>query len=145
MFRFFRVRSATNVHSIEYSRIRSWSPAFVRDPRDNRGMPVVLCEPTQTISRALHITREMLHALDDDGITQALRDIEALSRKMYSVMLELVEELEACQITGRSGLGSTARLLARMLQLSAGEARTRVDHASLVGRAQERHRDRGPR
>jgi hypothetical protein len=133
MFRFFRIRSATNVHSIEYSWIRSWRPVFVRVPRDNRGMPVALCEPTQTISRGLDIAREKLQALDDEGIAQALRGIEALSRKTYSVMLELVAELEARQIAGRSGFGSTARLLAGMLQQSAGEARTRVDHASLVG------------
>ena len=91
-FRFFRLRSAINVHSIEYSRIRSWSRVFVRPPRGNRGMPIALLEPTQTISRGLDIAHEMLHALDDEGITQALRNIEALSHKTYSVMLELVAE-----------------------------------------------------
>lgn len=46
----------------------------------------------------------------------------------------LVAQREAGQITGRSGFGSTARLLAGMLQLSAGGAsRARPHHAALVG------------
>jgi hypothetical protein len=62
-----------------------------------------------------------------------LRDIEAHLRKTHSVMLELVAEAESRRIAAHSGFGSTARLLVDMLQLSAAEARTRAEHASMVG------------
>ena len=77
--------------------------------------------------------RETLSFLDDQGITQALRDIETMSRTMQSVMLDVVAEADARGIAAREGFGSTARLLAGMLRISAGEARTRVEHAGLVG------------
>lgn len=45
----------------------------------------------------------------------------------------LLAELDSRAIAAREGLGSTTRLLPGMLQLSAGEARTRVEHAAMVG------------
>lgn len=69
-----------------------------------------------------------MRGLDDAGIVQALRDIEVLSRKTHSVMLELVAEAESRRIAAHGGFGSTPRFLAGMLELSAAEARTRVEH-----------------
>ncbi|MGH3773302.1 MAG: DUF222 domain-containing protein [Pseudonocardiaceae bacterium] len=48
-------------------------------------------------------------------------------------MLELVAEADARAIAAREGFGSTQRLLAGMLRLSAAEARMRVEHAAMVG------------
>jgi Domain of unknown function (DUF222) len=61
-----------------------------------------------------------------------LRDIEALSRRAHAVMLELVAEVDSRGIAAWEGFGSTQRLLAGMLQLSAAEARMRVGHAAMV-------------
>jgi hypothetical protein len=71
--------------------------------------------------------------LDDKGITQALRDIETLSRRVHAVMLDLVADIDSRGIAGRAGFGTTQRLVAGMLHLSAGEARVRVEHAAMVG------------
>jgi hypothetical protein len=77
--------------------------------------------------------RASLRSVDGEGIAQALRDIEVLSRKTHVVMLELVAEVESRNLAVQHGFGSTARLLAGMLQLSAAEARLRVEHSSTVG------------
>src|SRR5919199_1568406 len=101
--------------------------------RNNRGMSVALAQPVDVMSRGVAGLREMLPSLDDDGIVQALRDIERHLRQAQSVMLEVVAQVESRRLAAREGFGSTARLLAGMLQLSAGEARQRVEHAALVG------------
>ncbi|MGH3717811.1 MAG: DUF222 domain-containing protein [Pseudonocardiaceae bacterium] len=59
--------------------------------------------------------------------------MEVLSRQTHAVMLELVAEADARAIATREGFGSTQRLLAGMLRLSAAEARMRVEHAAMVG------------
>lgn len=96
-------------------------------------MTVALCEPLETLSSCLDGVRGSLGGLDDEGVTQALREIEALSRKTQSVMLDLVAEADLRRIAVHGGFGTTARLLVGMLNLSAGEARTRVEHAAMVG------------
>jgi hypothetical protein len=93
---------------------------------------VALCEPVEVISERLDDLRETVNVLDDAGLTQALREIETLSRRTHAVMLELLAELDTRGTAAREGFGSTARLLAGMLQLSTGEARTRVEHATMV-------------
>ncbi len=90
-------------------------------------------EPTQVMSSCLDSLRAMLTGLDDQGIGQALREIEAVSRTMQSVMLDVVAEVESRGIAVREGFGTTRRMLAAMLRLSAAEARARVEHAALVG------------
>src|SRR5436305_10822709 len=75
----------------------------------------------------------MVSGLDDEGIVRALRDIETHLRQTQSAMLDLVAEAESRGIAARGGFGGTARLLAEMFQLSAAEARQRVEHAALVG------------
>ncbi|MGH3931362.1 MAG: DUF222 domain-containing protein [Pseudonocardiaceae bacterium] len=96
-------------------------------------MTVALSEPLQSLSSCLDSVRGSLRGLDDQGIVQALREIEEVSRTTQSVMLEMVAEAETRGIAAREGFGSTARLLAGMLRLSAAEARTRCEHAAAVG------------
>ncbi|HEX6403359.1 MAG TPA: DUF222 domain-containing protein [Pseudonocardiaceae bacterium] len=96
-------------------------------------MSVALADPVDVMSGCLDSVREMLSSLDDKQIVQALRDIETHLRQTQSVMLELVAEAESRRIAAQGGFGNTARLLAGILQLSAAEARQRVEHASMVG------------
>ena len=96
-------------------------------------MTVGVGDSVQRVSDCLEDVRAALSGLDDHGIAQALRDVEMLSRQAQSVMLEVVAETDARGIAAREGFGNTARLLAGMLRLSAAEARTRVEHAGLVG------------
>ncbi|MGH3831499.1 MAG: DUF222 domain-containing protein, partial [Pseudonocardiaceae bacterium] len=96
-------------------------------------MTVALREPVHAMSDCLDSVRGSLSGLDDKAIAQTLRDIEVLSRRTHAVMLELVAEADSRAIAAREGFGGTARLLAGMLTLSAAEARTRVEHAVLVG------------
>ena len=67
-----------------------------------------------------------------DGLLDALRDAEADFRQSYSRMLDVVGELEEENAGAAAGFGTTARLLAGVLNLSKGEARTRVEHATLL-------------
>ena len=85
------------------------------------------------MSDSFDTLRETLSGLDDKEITQALRDIEALSRRIHALMLDLVADIDSRGIAGRAGFGTTARLMTAMLHLSAGEARARVEQASMVG------------
>jgi hypothetical protein len=96
-------------------------------------MSLAVDDSVQQTSSYLDGLRAALSGLDDKGIAQALRDIEVLSRQAYSVMLDVVGEVEARGLAAREGFGGTARLLAGMLRLSAGEARARVEQAAAVG------------
>lgn len=86
-------------------------------------MTVAVREPVAAVSDRLDGVCATLHGLDDRGITQALRDIEALSRRTHAVMPNLVAETDSRGIATREGFGTTARLLAGMLHLPAAEAR----------------------
>jgi hypothetical protein len=88
------------------------------------------------MSDCLDSLHETLTDLDDKGITQALREIEVLSRRTHAVMLDLVAEIDSRGIAGRAGFGATQRLVAKILHLSMGEARARVEQAALVGSRQ---------
>jgi hypothetical protein len=77
------------------------------------------------MSDCLDSLRETLSSLDDKEIIQALRDIEALSRRTHAVMPDLVADIDSRGIAGRAGLGTTQRLVAGMLHLSAEETRAR--------------------
>jgi hypothetical protein len=96
-------------------------------------MSVALGEPVDVLAGCLDSAREMLPSLDDEGIVRALRDMEKHLRQTQSVMLEVVAQVESRRLAAREGFGTTARLLAGMVQLSAAEARSRVEHAALVG------------
>jgi hypothetical protein len=102
-------------------------------PERIRGVTTALCEPAQALSDCLDGVRGTLSGLVDKVLLQRLREIEVLSRKAQSVMLDLVAEIDSRGIAGREGFGSTQRLLAGMLHLSAAEARMRLEHVALVG------------
>lgn len=122
-----------DVHPIVFPRAVLGRSGFVGGARDNGGVTVALREPVDAMSGFLDSVRATLCGLDDKAITQTLRDIEVLSRKTQSVMLDLVAEIDSRGIAAREGFGGTQRLLAGMLQLSAAEARMRVEHAAMVG------------
>jgi hypothetical protein len=94
---------------------------------------MAVCEPVAAMSSCLDSLREILGGLDDRGIVDTLRDVESLSRRTHAVMLELVAEADSRGIAVERGFRNTGQLLAGMLQLSAAEARTRVQHAAVVG------------
>ncbi len=66
---------------------------------------------------------------DDAGLPDQVRDIESVSRMVYSVMLDAVGELESRNVAVAAGFRNTKQLLAGMLNLSPTEAGTRVTHA----------------
>ena len=111
-------------------------PVVVGGARENRRVTVAVGQPVEAMSDCLNSLRDTLSGLDDKRITQALRDMEALSRRVHAVMLDLVVEIDSRGIAGRAGFGSTQRLVAGMLHLSAGDARARVEQASRVGARQ---------
>ncbi len=67
-----------------------------------------------------------------DGLLDALRDAEAGFRRSYFRVLEVVHQLDEENAGAAAGFGTTARLLAGVLNLSQGEARTRVEQAALL-------------
>ncbi|MGH3925872.1 MAG: DUF222 domain-containing protein, partial [Pseudonocardiaceae bacterium] len=67
-----------------------------------------------------------------DGLLQVLRDAEAHVRRSYARMLDVVAELDAEKAGAVAGFGTTARLLAGVLNLSQSEAKARAEHAELL-------------
>ncbi|MGH8571793.1 MAG: DUF222 domain-containing protein, partial [Gammaproteobacteria bacterium] len=66
------------------------------------------------------------------GLLDALREAEAELRRSYSRMLDVVAELDAENVAGVTGFGTTPRLLAGVLNLSKSEAKTRAEQAGLL-------------
>ncbi|MGH3773098.1 MAG: hypothetical protein ACRDRW_17180 [Pseudonocardiaceae bacterium] len=87
-------------------------------------------DPRQAMATCLTQWRDLLAECDDVGLQEQVRDIESASRMLHSVMLEAVAELDSRNIAATTGFGTTKRLLAGMLHLSATEAGTRVTHAT---------------
>ncbi|PZS35915.1 MAG: HNH endonuclease [Pseudonocardiales bacterium] len=73
--------------------------------------------------------RHAIVECEDAGLPGQVRDIESVSRMVYSVMLDAVAELESRTIATAAGFRNTKQLLAGMLNLSPAEAGTRVAHA----------------
>lgn len=88
--------------------------------------------PTQVMEACIGQWRAAIVEHDDAGLLDQIRDIESASRMLHSVMLETVAEVESRNVAGSTGFGTTKRLLASMLQLSATEARMRVGHAGQI-------------
>ncbi|MGH3853295.1 MAG: DUF222 domain-containing protein [Pseudonocardiaceae bacterium] len=86
--------------------------------------------PRQAMVAGLDQWRDQIAGCDDAGLQDQVRDIESVSRMLHSVMLEAVAELDSRHVAATSGFGTTKRLLAGMLHLSATEAGTRVAHAT---------------
>jgi Domain of unknown function (DUF222) len=87
-------------------------------------------DPRQTITACLEQWRAAIVGCDDTGLPDQIRDIEAVSRMLHAVMLETVAELDSRNLAASTGFGTTKRLLAGMLHLSATEAGMRVIHAT---------------
>ncbi|MGH3512920.1 MAG: DUF222 domain-containing protein [Pseudonocardiaceae bacterium] len=84
----------------------------------------------QAIAACLDQWRRVIVDCDDAGLPAHVRDIESVSRMVYSVMLDAVAELECRNIAVTTGFRNTKQLLAGMLNLSPTEAGTRVTHAT---------------
>jgi Domain of unknown function (DUF222) len=108
-------------------------PDFVRGRCETRGVTVAVSEPMQLVSSCLDDLRSGLSGLDDRRIIDALRQVEEISRRAQSAMLDVVAEVDARSIAAREGFGTTPRLLAATLRLSAAEARARTEQAAMVG------------
>jgi Domain of unknown function (DUF222) len=89
-----------------------------------------LLDPRQVLVACLDQWRAAIVGCDDAGLQDQIRDIESVSRMLHAVMLEAVAELDSRHIAAATGFGSTKRLLAGTLHLSATEAATRVAHAA---------------
>ncbi|MGH3772877.1 MAG: DUF222 domain-containing protein, partial [Pseudonocardiaceae bacterium] len=87
-------------------------------------------DPRQAMATCLTQWRDQIGECDDAGLQEQVRGIESISRMLHSVMLDAVAELDARNVATTTGFGTTKRLLAGMLHLSATEARTRVAHAT---------------
>jgi hypothetical protein len=69
-------------------------------------------------------------------LLDVLRAAEADWRRCYARMLDVVSQLEAERTGAAAGFGTTARLLAGVLNLSKSESRTRAEHAELLASRQ---------
>jgi hypothetical protein len=67
-----------------------------------------------------------------DGLVQVLRDAEADFRRSYARVLDVVAELDAERAGAVAGFGTTALLLAGVLNLSKSEAKARAEQAGLL-------------
>lgn len=67
-----------------------------------------------------------------DGLLQVLRDAESDFRRSYARILDVVAELDAERAGAVAGFGTTARLLAGVLNLSKGESKARAEQAGLL-------------
>ncbi|MGB9281895.1 MAG: hypothetical protein WCB57_17730, partial [Pseudonocardiaceae bacterium] len=88
-----------------------------------------LC-PRQAMAANLDQWRHEIVGCTDVELQDQVRDIESISRMLYSVMLDTVAELDSHDIAGTAGFRDTKQLLAGMLHLSPTEAGTRVSHAT---------------
>ncbi|MGA9691950.1 MAG: DUF222 domain-containing protein [Pseudonocardiaceae bacterium] len=87
-------------------------------------------DPRQAMVACLAQWRHSIVECDDAGLPDRVRDIESVSRMVYSVMLDTVAELDSRSIAATAGFRDTKQLLAGMLNLSPTEAGTRVAHAA---------------
>ncbi|MGH3998464.1 MAG: DUF222 domain-containing protein, partial [Pseudonocardiaceae bacterium] len=87
------------------------------------------CDELQAAVGCVDVLRESVPSLRGQELLDAVCGIEILTRKAHATMLELVAELDAAKVAAEQGFGNTARLLAAMLDLSAGQARDRTRDA----------------
>ncbi|MDT7712818.1 MAG: hypothetical protein QOG46_1507 [Pseudonocardiales bacterium] len=67
-----------------------------------------------------------------DGLIGELRAAETQLRRSYARVLEATAKVEQEKVGAAAGFGSTARLLAGVLNLSKSEAKARADQANLL-------------
>ena len=80
-------------------------------------MTVAVSEPVQVVSSCLDDLRGGLSGLDDRGIVDTLRQVEEISRRAQSVMLDAVAEAEARGIAAQQGLGALIQNASSFFQL----------------------------
>ncbi|MGH3906167.1 MAG: DUF222 domain-containing protein [Pseudonocardiaceae bacterium] len=78
---------------------------------------------------AVEQDHQLAHA---EGLLDALRAAEVELRRSYSRMLDVVAELDAERVAAVTGFGTTARLLAGVLNLSKSEAKTRAEQTEML-------------
>src|SRR6476646_7743685 len=71
--------------------------------------------------------------LSDEALLAAVTEHEAEDRRRVACRHELGAELEARGLARERGIRSTAVLLSRLLRISAGEAKARVQAAADLG------------
>ncbi|MFN2477807.1 MAG: hypothetical protein ABR615_01335 [Pseudonocardiaceae bacterium] len=91
-------------------------------------------DPRQAMVACLDQWRQAIVECDDARLPTQVRDIEAVSRMVYSVMLDTVAELESRNVAVTAGFRSTKQLLAGMLNLSPTEAGTQGPGKVMRGR-----------
>jgi hypothetical protein len=106
------------------------TPEIVRGGGDDGEVLDTRLDPRKTIIACLTQWRQSIVDCDDSRLPDQIRDVEAVSRMLHAVMLETVAELDSRNLAATTGFGTTKRLLAGMLQLSATEASIRVTHAT---------------
>jgi hypothetical protein len=67
-------------------------------------MSVAPGEPVEVLVGCLDRVRGMLAGLNDEGIVQALREVETYLRQTQSVMLDVVAEAACRRIVGQGGI-----------------------------------------
>jgi uncharacterized protein DUF222 len=87
------------------------------------------CDDLQAALSCVDALRESVSSLPPQELLNAVCGIEILARKVHAAMLELVAGLDAAKVAIDQGFGNTPRLLAAMLDLSTGQARTRMRDA----------------
>ncbi|MGB8996329.1 MAG: hypothetical protein WCC65_13600, partial [Pseudonocardiaceae bacterium] len=85
-------------------------------------------DPRQAMTAGLDQWRHAITDHDDRRLQDQLRDIESVSRMLYSVMLDTLAELDSRDVAGTAGFRGSKQLLAGMLNLSPAEAGARVAH-----------------
>ncbi|MGB8963352.1 MAG: hypothetical protein WCC38_15535, partial [Pseudonocardiaceae bacterium] len=66
-------------------------------------------DPSQAMTAGLDQWRRSIIDCDDAGLQDQVRDIESVSRMLYSVMLDTVAELESRDIAGTAGFRHTTQ------------------------------------
>jgi hypothetical protein len=97
--------------------------------RDAKGMRPASCDSVQAALGCVDALRDSVPVLGPQELLDAICGIEVLTRKTHAVMLELIAGLDAAGVAAEQGFGNTRRLLAAVLDCSAGHARARVHEA----------------
>jgi hypothetical protein len=97
--------------------------------RDDKGMRPASCDSVQAALGCVDALRDSVPVLGPQELLDAICGIEVLTRKTHAVMLELIAGLDAAGVAAEQGFGNTRRLLAAVLDCSAGHARARVHEA----------------
>jgi hypothetical protein len=88
------------------------SPETVRGGWDNGAVIETQLDPRRAITACVGQWRHAIVECDDVGLPDQVRDIESVSRMVYSIMLDAVTEMESRNIAVTAGFRNTKQLLA---------------------------------